>query len=695
MFARVRKLKISAKVSATAVVIVVFQGVLSLIGVSILITQTNLASFHGQLDRTTHSVESFIDSTKSDLAVKANLLAGQQKIIDYTDFGLRNLLQQELSVMRLPLKADALCIVNERLQSVAGIGDQRLLSSFRLQNLAANWKEGNPLFIAPFSGEIHLWALSPIVRAKNVIGVLAVGLNLDSNFINRIEWINNTAVLLSWKMAIFVSGTLPDTFFDEFVATARAAGAPALGSAQTDVGRYVLSTSKVPSLQGLFVHCYLDTRSSSRLLAQYRIFSLAFLLLVILLGLAISVLLYRYTFLTPFRLFNEAIHSISAGNLGYPIANMGEDEFGDLARSFEEMTRSLREREAELAEMGKYNALVLSNVSSGILTVAFDGQVTAINPAACALLGLPQPETGSGRVLTDSVPRELSRLIDESLHAEPSGSLREIKVEIDGAARMLAVATSPFLSQQSAKIGIIVVISDVTHEKELETKLELSSRMAAMGEMVAGVAHQIRNPLAIMKVSAELLRDHIEKSAVGEQPWRLASMIVNEADTLGAVVTNFLDFARPYTVRKESCRVEELLRRVISMLPLASFPGRELRCEFAADLPNVPMDRTLIEQVFRNLLINALEASYPGQPVLVEAWRDDGHVVVQVHDSGLGMDEVTQKRIFNPFFTTKNSGTGLGLSIVHRIVESHGSRIEVESEPGAGTTFRVHLEVTG
>jgi hypothetical protein len=92
-----------------------------------------------------------------------------------------------------------------------------------------------------------------------------------------------------------------------------------------------------------------------------------------------------------------------------------------------------------------------------------------------------------------------------------------------------------------------------------------------MGEMVAGVAHQIRNPLAIMKVSAELLRDHIQKSAVGEQPWRLASMIVNEADTLGAVVTNFLDFARPYTVRKESCRVDDLLRRVIGMLPLSNF----------------------------------------------------------------------------------------------------------------------------
>jgi signal transduction histidine kinase len=213
-----------------------------------------------------------------------------------------------------------------------------------------------------------------------------------------------------------------------------------------------------------------------------------------------------------------------------------------------------------------------------------------------------------------------------------------------------------------------------------------------MGEMVAGVAHQIRNPLAIMKVSAELLRDHIEASAGGAQPHRLASMIVNEADTLGAVVANFLDFARPHAVRKEPARVDEVLRCVIDVLPLASFPGTAVTCRFAPDLPRVLLDRSLIEQAFRNLLINALEASPAGQPVCVSTWKEDGRVAVEIRDSGMGMEEATQRRIFNPFFTTKSDGTGLGLSIVHRIVESHGGRIEMESAPGRGTTFRVFLE---
>lgn len=690
---RLGRLKISAKVSAASIIIVLFQGILSMVGVSVLITQTNLATFHAQLERTAHSVESFIDSTKSDLGVKANLLAGQQNIIDYTDYDLRNLLQQELSIMRLPLKVDALCIVDANREPVAAIGEPTLLESFIGQSLATNWWEGNPLFISPYQEQIHLWALSPIVQAKKVIGVLGVGLNMDSNFINRIESINNTAILLSWQRKIFVSGTLPETFFEGFVKIARVTDPGEQATAQRAGGRYVVSTSVAPSLRGLLVHCFLDTRDSSRLLASYRTFSLGFLFVVIVLGFLTSLLLYRFTFLTPFRLFNDAIRSISAGDLGYPIAKMGEDEFGDLARSFEDMTKSLRARENELAELGKYNALVLSNVSSGILTIAFDGVITAINPAACALLGLDESDSGTGRALKDmSIPRELTRLIDESLHADSPVAVREIKSEIGGSARVLSVSTSPFLSQHNTKLGIIVIIADVTHEKELEKKLELSSRMAAMGEMVAGVAHQIRNPLAIMKVSAELLRDHIEASSGGTQPHRLASMIVNEADTLGAVVANFLDFARPHAVRKEPSCVDEILRRVMDVLPLASFPGTAVTCRFAPDLPRVPLDRSLIAQAFRNLLINALEASPAGQPVCVSAWKDDGRVAVEIRDSGNGMDEATQRRIFNPFFTTKSDGTGLGLSIVHRIVESHGGKIEMESTPGRGTTFRVFLQ---
>jgi PAS domain S-box-containing protein len=335
---------------------------------------------------------------------------------------------------------------------------------------------------------------------------------------------------------------------------------------------------------------------------------------------------------------------------------------------------------------------VLSNVPSGILTISYDGTVIAINPAAAALLGRDARTAHGARSLADlAFPPDLRRHLEESLHAESPDRFREIKADIAGSQRTFSVAVSPFLSPGGERLGILAVLSDVTRERELERKLELSSRMAAMGEMVAGVAHQIRNPLGIMKISAEMLRDHLAASGAAEQPRKLVSMIVKEADSLGAVVSNFLDFARPLHVRKEPCRLEEILDRVTGLLPLPRFPGIGLSRRYAENLPEVLLDRNLFEQAFSNLLMNALQASAPGQTVIVETRQEDGRPVVEIRDSGQGMDEETRNRIFSPFFTTKDGGTGLGLSIALRIVESHGGRIAFQSERGRGTAFRVVL----
>ncbi|MCX7038124.1 MAG: ATP-binding protein, partial [Spirochaetes bacterium] len=513
-----------------------------------------------------------------------------------------------------------------------------------------------------------------------------------SNFINRIESMNNAAVLLSFGKRTFVSGTLPVKFFNEFVSIARSA-IDRGGKEQRSEGlRYLTSSFSLPGLPGLYVHCFLDTGDSRRLLGRYQTFSLVFLLVVIALGFSTSLLLYRFTFRKPFKLFNDAIRNIAAGNYGHAMERAGTDEFGDLARAFEEMMKSLRQREEELAELGRYNTLVLANVGSGILTISFEGAITGINPAASSLLGLAASESATGRALEElGISPDIKALIRAGLDGEASGAPREVRTDIGGTARILSVSTSPFLSHKGGKLGIIVTISDVTHERELERKLEMSSRMATMGEMVAGVAHQIRNPLAIMKVSGELLRDQLAKLPEADQPRKLVSMIVTETDTLGAVVATFLDFARPLAVRKEPCRIEDVLRRVLGMIPMAGFPGIDVRYSCAPDLEPVSLDRGLFEQAFTNLVMNALEASAPGQSVLVEAERFDGKTVVSIQDFGQGMDEITRTRIFNPFFTTKVAGTGLGLAIVHRIVESHGGRIDFQTEPGKGTRFRVCL----
>jgi signal transduction histidine kinase len=244
--------------------------------------------------------------------------------------------------------------------------------------------------------------------------------------------------------------------------------------------------------------------------------------------------------------------------------------------------------------------------------------------------------------------------------------------------------------------------------RDLERELQISSRMAAVGEMVAGVAHQIRNPLAIMKVSAEMIRDSVPaaagtsikgraKAAARQQDIRpLVDMIISEIESLGAIVSKLLDFTKPLKVNIEEVDVEEFLARATSLASTGQFDGRALRVAVSPGAGAASFDRRLMEQALRNLVANALAATEKGGEVLVGAERlkgagGRGQLRIFVRDSGPGMSEEVRAQLFHPFFTTKSEGTGLGLSIVHRIVEEHGGSVEVRSEPGSGTQFTIIL----
>jgi signal transduction histidine kinase len=241
---------------------------------------------------------------------------------------------------------------------------------------------------------------------------------------------------------------------------------------------------------------------------------------------------------------------------------------------------------------------------------------------------------------------------------------------------------------------------------KLERELQISSRMAAVGEMVAGVAHQIRNPLAIMKVSAEMIRDSMpEKAGAAGKKTNigpLVDMIISEIDSLGAVVSQFLDFTKPLKVKAEEVSVADFLARAASLIPMGQFPGRELRIEIGAGAEKAVFDRRLMEQAVCNLIENALAASAKDGTVVIIAERSAAaggaagrQFRIKVKDTGEGMGEEVRSQLFHPFFTTKSDGTGLGLSIVHRIVEEHGGSVAVESKIGAGTEIAIVLGDNG
>ena len=215
-------------------------------------------------------------------------------------------------------------------------------------------------------------------------------------------------------------------------------------------------------------------------------------------------------------------------------------------------------------------------------------------------------------------------------------------------------------------------------------------RRAALGQLSAGLAHEIRNPLSTIKTSAEMLLKSVDdNNAVARE---MAGFISSDVDRTNALVTRFLDFARPLALRLEKTDLAQLIDRAIADVEKHSPPfDVSIYKNYSPDIPPFLLDGQLIERVVYNLIVNAAQASPPKGSVTVKTRQAGDAVELAVIDRGSGIDPKLLDNIFNPFFTTKSSGVGLGLAIVSKIVDEHGGKIAVESEPGSGSVFRVFL----
>ncbi len=228
---------------------------------------------------------------------------------------------------------------------------------------------------------------------------------------------------------------------------------------------------------------------------------------------------------------------------------------------------------------------------------------------------------------------------------------------------------------------------------EAEAQVRRSERLAALGQLSAGLAHELRNPLGTIKASAEMLA---RGGNSGEIAQEIAGFITTEADRTNSLVTRFLDFARPLQLRPAVASLSDVISRALTEeQPLAAARRVTIYRNDAHDLPPFPMDAELMERVLVNLLSNAVQASPPESIVTIKSRLAGDCVEIDVIDRGCGVDPKMADSIFNPFVTTKSEGTGLGLAIVAKIVDEHGGRILFESEPGKGATFRVSLPFQG
>ncbi|MBI5905250.1 MAG: PAS domain S-box protein [Deltaproteobacteria bacterium] len=349
----------------------------------------------------------------------------------------------------------------------------------------------------------------------------------------------------------------------------------------------------------------------------------------------------------------------------------------------------VQDRDEVILKLETFHKNVIDNIPSGILTTDTGGMVSLLNDAACSILGVTREEA------TGTPLNRIFSGIDGGEGKEDSPAPRpETRFRrSDGSEIYLGFSSSPMKDAEGRTIGRVVIFQDLTPIKQMEERVRIADRLAGVGELAAGLAHEIRNPLASIAGSSQLLRDSPE---VPGEAATLLEIIERETKRLNGLISDFLAYTGHSLRNTGPVDLGTLMKDVVEAVRAGEGRGKGVTVEFlgAGELP-VEGDAEQLTQVAWNLVRNAVQATPAGGRIRVDVFEQIRHgvryVAATVSDSGEGIEPRNLDRIFNPFFTTKEGGTGLGLSISQRIVHFHKGFIEVRSTPGGGSTFSVFL----
>jgi two-component system sensor histidine kinase AtoS len=422
----------------------------------------------------------------------------------------------------------------------------------------------------------------------------------------------------------------------------------------------------------------------------------------------------------PVQELAAAAGAISRGELDLRIEPATDDEIGRLAVAFNDMAAELRrqrgalqdanaelcQRLAELADLKSYTDNILASLTTGIVTVDLDGRVVTLNAAAELMTGFFAGEV-IGRYCTEvfAPTPELGEILMETIasRAATPGVATTLRRR-NGRTLAVEISAAPLKGGEGKDLGVIAAIRDLTVVRELEQRLRRSDRLAAIGELAAGLAHEIRNPLtSLLTFSRHLTRRFDDEQFRG----KFQAVVPRELERINGIVERLLELARPARLSFAAVRLPPLLERTVELYA-HEIESRQVRVarEYAHDVPMLCVDPDALYQALVNLVRNALDAMPSGgRLTLRTGWSDAPHVArsgrrapttarrvrVEIEDTGVGIPADHADRVFNPFFTTKDGGTGLGLALTHKIIEDHGGSIDFRSVPGGGALFRIVL----
>jgi len=359
------------------------------------------------------------------------------------------------------------------------------------------------------------------------------------------------------------------------------------------------------------------------------------------------------------------------------------------------LAQAYRSTRTSLTRIKAFSDNVVERMPVGLVAMDGNGRIISFNQTAEATLRLASDQA-IGRTASEVLPRQVLDMVATLKDSTRTAMAKEFDCSFpDGRVVPLDVTLSALKGEDGTVWGTILLCRDLTEVQSLKREVETSRRLASLGRLAAGVAHEIRNPLSSIKGFATYFKERYRDNPDDQ---KTSEIMIQEVDRLNRVITQLLEFARPPVVQKKRASLQSLIQHSLKMIERQA-SAKQIRVlpHLPSEIREVNLDPDGINQVLLNLYLNAVEAMDPGGTLSVSLSVDDGSawVKIMVSDTGSGIRKEDLEHIFDPYFTTKQTGTGLGLAIVHKIIEAHGGEVRVESEIGRRTSVTVLIPATG
>jgi signal transduction histidine kinase len=402
--------------------------------------------------------------------------------------------------------------------------------------------------------------------------------------------------------------------------------------------------------------------------------------------------LLSYVVLQPLESISRSVDLLARGQYSEPVRLKRSDEWGMLSSKLNLLGEQMRGEKAAFVELKENLDQLFSKLSDGLLLFERQDRLVLATPAAARLLGCRAEailHRQAQEVFTAQNP--LHDLLRAAFASRQSTPWRTLDLGGDPPAR-LAVNVR-FISEQGEPMGCLVTLRDASTRAQLEDQIDVAAKLAALGRLTSGVAHEVKNPLNAMVLQLELLKSKL--TGQGDNVGRHLEILSNEIQRLDRVVKTFLDFTRPVELHPIPTDVESLVREVFLLAePQALKNNVRLVFERQGNLPAINVDRDLMKQALLNLVLNGCQAMPAGGQLTVKPQADGHYLSLEVSDQGEGIPPEARQKIFSLYYTTKPGGSGIGLAMAFRALQLHNGFIDFSSELQHGTTFRVFIPVT-